>query len=43
MLILKLSDRQQTLSESKLEIEKAIMAREGIDDGELWTKLIEIR
>jgi len=39
--MLKLSERQQVVSIRKLELEKAIMARQGVDDGELWTELRE--
>ena len=37
--MLKLSERQQILSIRKLELEKAIMSRQGVDDTELWIEL----
>lgn len=37
--MLKLSQRQQTASMRKLELEKEIMAKQGVDDGELWLEL----
>ena len=42
-LILELSKRAQTASERKLELEKAIMERAGVDDSELWTELKQVR
>ena len=42
-LMLELSKLQQELSERKIIIEREIMAKGGVDDGDLWTDLIEVR
>ena len=42
-LISKLADKQQIYSLRKLELEKAIMAKGGVNDGDLWTELKECR
>lgn len=41
--MLELSKLQQELSERKIIIEREIMAKGGVDDGDLWTDLIEVR
>ena len=39
----KLSERQQLASLRKLQLEKDIMAKGGVDDGDLWVDLRETR
>ena len=41
--MLKLSEKQQKRSIRKLELEKAIMDKQGVGDGELWDELREAR
>ena len=42
-LLRKLSKRQQEISVRKIELEKAIMAARGVNDGEMWVELRSLR
>lgn len=39
----KLSEKQQIVSIRKMELEKAIMTKQGVNDGDLWKELKECR
>ena len=42
-LMIKLSEKQQTVSVKKMGLEKQIMAKQGVEDGDLWKELIQAR